>query len=152
MDFPDEPVDLLLVEDNQYDAELAIRAFRRNATAHRVQWVRDGEEALDFMFRHGKFVQRRGDERPRLILLDLKLPRVDGLEVLRKLKDNPHTREVPIVMLTSSAEERDLAECYRLGVNSYIVKPVDFTQFVDLVAKIDNYWMSINRLPAQGEH
>ncbi|HJV24988.1 MAG TPA: response regulator [Aromatoleum sp.] len=148
MGLPDEPVDLLLVEDNQYDAELALRAFRRNATAHRVQWVRDGEEALDFMFCAGKFVQRPAGQRPRLILLDLKLPRVDGLEVLRKLKGDLRTREVPVVMLTSSAEERDLAECYRLGVNSYIVKPVDFTQFVDLVANIDSYWMRINRLPA----
>ena len=147
MQSPDEPVDLLLVEDNQYDAELALRAFRRNATVHRVQWLRDGEEALDFMFRQGKFAQRPQEQRPRLILLDLKLPRVDGIEVLRRLKNDPRTRDVPVVMLTSSAEERDLAECYSLGVNSYIVKPIDFSQFVDIVAKIEIYWMSINRLP-----
>jgi len=142
-----EPVEILLVEDNPHDVELTLHALQRHRIANRVHVARDGAQALEFIF--GADEQARGEPppRPRLILLDLKLPLVDGLEVLRQLKGDPRTRSLPVVMLTSSREERDIVESYQLGVNSYIVKPVDFDQFTDAVRQVGLYWMLLNEPP-----
>jgi two-component system, response regulator len=140
-------VDILLVEDNPNDAELAIRALTKQRLANNLQHVEDGEEALDFLFARGKYSGRDANERPKLILLDLKLPKVDGIEVLRAVKADERTNLTPVVVLTSSREERDLIETYRLGVNSYIVKPVDFDKFVDAVKELGFYWLLINEQP-----
>ena len=140
-------VEILLVEDNPTDAEMAMRALKRGQVANDVTWVKDGDQALDYLFRRGEHAERSGQD-PRLVMLDLKMPKVDGLEVLRQIKANEATRSIPVVMLTSSAEERDLVETYRLGVNSYIVKPVDFSQFNDTVAKAGLYWIVVNKTPA----
>jgi len=139
-------VEILLVEDNPTDAELTMRALRRNNLANNVTWTKNGVEALDFICRRGAYASRSEDH-PKLILLDLKLPKVDGIEVLRQLKANEKTRTIPVVVLTSSAEERDIVESYRLGVNSYIVKPVEFDQFSETVAKAGYYWMMMNKAP-----
>ncbi len=121
--------DILLVEDNLHDVELTVHALERHHVANRIQVVRDGAEALDYLFGTGAYAGRSPDDRPRVILLDLKLPKVDGLEVLRRVKSDPRTKTIPVVVLTSSREERDIVESYGLGANSYIVKPVDFEQF-----------------------
>ena len=139
-------VEILLVEDNPTDAELTMRALRRNNLANNVTWMKNGVEALDFICRRGAYASRSEDH-PKLILLDLKLPKVDGIEVLRQLKANEKTRTIPVVVLTSSAEERDIVESYRLGVNSYIAKPVEFDQFSETVAKAGYYWMMMNKAP-----
>jgi CheY-like chemotaxis protein len=141
-----EQVDILLVEDNPADAELAMRALRKGKLANHVTWVKDGVEALDFIFRKGAYAGRP-DQNPRLILLDLKLPKVDGIEVLKQVKENERTRAIPVVMVTSSQEWRDMSESYELGVNSYVVKPVDFEQFSETVAKAGFYWMVVNKTP-----
>ncbi len=141
-----ERVDVLLVEDNPADAELTMRALRKGNLANHVTWLKDGAEALDFLFRAGAYAGRP-DHNPRLILLDLKLPKVDGIEVLKRIKAEEHTRLIPVVMVTSSAEGRDIAESYKLGVNSYVVKPVEFEQFSDTVAKAGFYWMLVNKTP-----
>ena len=143
-----ENVEILLVEDNPTDAELAIRALRKKNLANNLVWVRDGAEALDFIFCKGQY-QGRVNGTPRLILLDLKLPKVDGIEVLRKIKADPEAKSVPVVMLTSSQEERDIVESYKLGVNSYIVKPVDFEKFLDMVSQVGLYWSLVNKVPAR---
>jgi CheY-like chemotaxis protein len=143
-----EYVEILLVEDNPTDAELAIRALRKKNLANNLVWVRDGAEALDFIFCKGQY-QGRTNGSPKLILLDLKLPKVDGIEVLRNLKADESTRSVPVVMLTSSQEERDIVESYALGVNSYIVKPVDFSKFLDMVSQVGLYWSLVNKVPAR---
>lgn len=140
-------LDILLVEDNPADAELALRALRTHHLSNPVILVRDGEEALDFLFCRGPFSARSFDRAPKLVLLDLKLPKVDGLEVLRQLKAEPRTRPIPVVILTSSREERDLVESYQLGVNSYIQKPVDFDQFREVVRQLGLYWMVVNVPP-----
>ena len=140
-------VEILLVEDNPTDAEMAMRALKRGQVANDVTWVKDGEQALDYLFRRGAHAARSIQD-PKLVMLDLKMPKVDGLEVLRQIKANAATRSIPVVMLTSSAEERDLVETYRLGVNSYIVKPVDFSQFNETVAKAGLYWIVVNKTPA----
>ena len=140
-------VEILLVEDNPADAEMTLRALRRNNLANKVHWVRDGEQALDFMFRTGAYADREPGTVPKLIMLDIKMPKVDGIEVLRRVKANEETRTVPVVVMTSSNEERDVAESYRLGVNSYIVKPVQFESFLETVAKIGLYWVITNRVP-----
>jgi CheY-like chemotaxis protein len=141
-----EKVDILLVEDSSADAELAMRALRKGGLANSITWVKDGAEALEFVFRDGAYAGRP-DHNPRLILLDLKLPKVDGLEVLKRIKADERTRMTPVVMVTSSAEGRDITESYKLGVNSYVVKPVEFEQFSETVAKAGFYWMLVNRTP-----
>ena len=141
-----ENVDILLVEDNPNDAELAIRALRKGNLANHITWVKDGAEALEFIFRSGAYAERP-DQNPKLILLDLKLPKVDGIEVLKRIKADERTRVIPVVMVTSSAEGRDVVESYKLGVNSYIVKPVEFEQFSETVAKAGFYWMLVNKTP-----
>lgn len=137
--------DILLVEDNATDMELTVRALRRHHIANRVDVVRDGAEALDFIFCRGRYAHRKAEDIPRVILLDLKLPKVHGLEVLRQIKSNPATKAIPVVVLTSSHEDRDLVESYRLGVNSYIVKPVDFLQFSDAIRQLGLYWLLLNQ-------
>ena len=143
-------VEILLVEDNPSDLEVALRALKEQNMCNNVQVARDGEEALDFIFCQGPFAGRRLDELlPRVILLDLKLPLIDGLEVLRQIRADARTRHVPVVVLTSSTEERDVVESYALGVNSYIAKPVDFDQFRDAMKTIGMYWLMLNRPPAK---
>ncbi len=141
----ENPVDILLIEDNPNDVELALHAFRRNKITNRMQIVRDGVEALDYLFRKGSYANRKPEDRPILILLDLKLPLVDGKEVLRQVKSDPTTRMIPVVMLTSSREEEDINHCYELGANSYIVKPVDFEKFVEAVGVLGMYWLVHNQ-------
>jgi len=141
-----EKVDILLVEDNPTDAELTMRALRKGNIANHITWVKDGAEALEFIFRNGAYAGRP-DQNPRLILLDLKLPKVDGIEVLRRIKADEQTRAIPVVMVTSSQEGRDITESYKLGVNSYVVKPVEFEQFSETVAKAGFYWMLVNKTP-----
>jgi two-component system response regulator len=140
-------VEILLVEDNPADLRLSLHALKQNNLANHVQVARDGAEALEFLFHEGAFASRAGSENPRVVLLDLKLPKVDGLEVLRRMKADERTRSVPVVVLTSSREERDIVETYELGVNSYIVKPVDFTQFTDAMRTIGMYWLLLNNVP-----
>jgi len=141
-----EKVEILLVEDNATDAELTLRALRKLNLANNMTWLKNGAEALDFLFCAGPYASRKNDQ-PKLILLDLKLPKVDGIEVLRRIKSDERTKMIPVVMLTSSAEERDIVDSYKLGVNSYIVKPVDFEQFGETVAKAGLYWMLMNKTP-----
>ena len=138
-------LDILLVEDNQDDMDLALHALKREKLANHIFVARDGEEALDFLFCRGAFAQRSFDRPPKLVLLDLKLPKVDGMEVLRQVKSDPRTKTIPIVIMTSSKEERDLAGGYNLGVNSYIQKPVDFDQFRETVKSIGLYWLVVNQ-------
>ena len=140
-------VEILLAEDNEHDAELAMRALRKSKVANKVVWVKDGAEALDFLFRRGVYSERL-NEHPRLVLLDLKMPKVDGLQVLAEIKSDESTKTIPVVVMTSSREESDLVETYRLGVNSYIVKPVDFDQFVEVIATVGLYWAVVNKVPA----
>ena len=139
--------EILLVEDNPNDAELTLRALRRHNLANQVVHVADGAEAIDFVFGKGTHADRQGAPMPRLVLLDLKLPKVDGIEVLRVLKGEEASRRIPVVVLTSSAEERDIAMSYELGVNSYIVKPVEFENFAQAVADLGLYWFLMNRVP-----
>ncbi len=142
-------VEILLVEDNPNDVELTLHAFRKNHINNPVQVVRDGVEALDFIFCTGSYADRDIGRPPRVILLDLKLPKINGLEVLRRIKADERTRTTPVVVLTSSREERDIVESYRLGVNSYIVKPVDFQQFNEAVKNLGCYWLLHNQTPAR---
>ena len=141
------PVEILLVEDNPSDAELALYALKKHSLANHIHIVRDGAKALDFLFCAGDYAGRRIKDNPQVILLDLKLPKVDGLEVLRRIKADPRTRATPVVALTSSREERDIVESYRLGANSYIVKPVDFEQFAEAVRQLGLYWVRLNQPP-----
>ena len=138
-------LDILLVEDNQDDMDLALHALKREKLANRIVVARDGEEALDFLFCRGAFARRSFEHPPKLVLLDLKLPKVDGMEVLKQVKSDPRTRTIPIVIMTSSKEERDLVAGYDLGANSYIQKPVDFDQFRETVKSIGLYWLVINQ-------
>jgi len=141
-------VEILLVEDNPDDVELTLRALERNHLLNRVEVVRDGAEALDYLLREGPFTDRPAEDGPKVILLDLKLPKVDGLEVLRRIKSDDRTRILPVVILTSSAEEPDIARCYELGANSYIVKPVDFSRFAEAVRSLGLYWLLLNQSPS----
>lgn len=138
-------IDILIVEDNPHDVELTLRALKQKNLANSLIIARDGAEALEFIFGTGKFSGRDGARPPKVILLDLKLPKVDGLEVLRTVKSDDRTKAIPVVILTSSQEERDIVESYRLGVNSYIVKPVDFDKFVTAVAEAGLYWLLLNK-------
>ena len=140
---------ILLVEDNPDDEELTLLSLRKNNLAHEIVVVRDGVEAIDFLFGNGQYAGRDVSSVPTVILLDLKLPKVDGLEILQKCKSDPRTRHIPIVVLTSSREEQDLAQSYNYGVNSYVVKPVDFPQFSDAVRQLGLYWMLLNAVPAE---
>jgi len=142
------PVDLLLIEDQPSDAELALRALEDLEFGGRIQLVEDGAEALDFVFGRGDYAQRSISDRPSVILLDLKLPKVSGHEVLRELKSHDRTRNIPVIVLSSSKEDRDVEQCYEMGVNSYVVKPVDFGQFTETVQRIGNYWLETNERPA----
>ena len=144
----DKSVEILLVEDNPNDEMLALHAFKRNNIANKVYVVRDGAEALEFIFCTGAYALRR-IENPKLILLDLKLPLVDGIEVLRRIRSDPRTRMVPVVMLTSSSDDRDIIESYQLGVNSYIVKPMDFEQFSETTRQLGCYWLLMNKPPTE---
>jgi two-component system response regulator len=139
--------EILLVEDNPADAELTLRALRKNNLANHIHLARDGEEALDFLFCRGAQAARTFEAGPDLILLDLKLPKVDGLEVLKEVKADARTRPIPVVILTSSKEERDLVSSYRLGVNSYIQKPVNFAEFQEVVRQLGMYWLLMNSKP-----
>lgn len=147
MDEVVKEVEILLVEDNPTDAELAIRALKKHNLANKLVWVKDGAEALDFLFATGAYAERSIRNGPRVILLDLRLPKVDGMEVLRRVKGDERTRTIPVVVLTSSKEDRDVAESYRLGVNSYISKPVEFDEFARTVAELGLYWLLVNHPP-----
>jgi CheY-like chemotaxis protein len=142
-----DSVDILLVEDNPADVELSLRALRAQNVSNPVRVVNDGEDALDFLFCRGAYAGRDPQRPPKLVLLDLKLPKVDGLEVLRQVKSDPRTKTIPVVILTSSREERDVVNGYALGVNSYIQKPVDFDQFRQVVKQLGLYWMVVNVPP-----
>jgi len=142
-----EEVEILLVEDNRDDVELALLALHKGGLANKIHVARDGEEALDFLFCRGKHAVRSFDAPPKLVLLDLKLPKIDGLEVLRELKKDARTCSIPVVVMTSSKEQRDMIDGYRMGLNSYIQKPVDFTQFRDIISKLGFYWLVINQSP-----
>jgi two-component system, response regulator len=139
-----EPVDILLVEDNPNDAELALYALEKHKLANRIEIVRDGAEAIDYLFRTGAYTPRKAERLPHLILLDLKRPKLDGIEVLKEIKSDERTKAIPVVMLTTSREESDIVESYRLGVNSYIVKPADFSQFTKAIEQIGFYWLVLN--------
>jgi two-component system response regulator len=141
------PVEVLLVEDNTRDAEMTLRALRKFNFGNRLHWAKDGAEALDFIFCAGPHADRAGAPLLKLVLLDLKMPRVDGIEVLSRVKSDPVARAIPVVVMTSSNEDRDVVESYRLGVNSYIVKPVEFAPFAEVVASIGLYWVLTNRVP-----
>jgi CheY-like chemotaxis protein len=140
-------VEILLVEDDPADMELALQALRAEKLANHIEVARDGEEALDYLFCRGKYAQRSFENAPRLVLLDLKLPKVDGMEVLTQIKNDPRTRAIPVVVLTSSRQEADLAKSYNLGVNSYIQKPVDWEQFRKVVKEMGLYWLVVNQSP-----
>jgi len=142
-----EQVEILLAEDNPEDAEMTIRALRRNNLANQLHWVKDGAEALDYLFGTGEYAGRDTSRPPRLVLLDIKMPKVDGIEVLKRLKADGRTRSIPVVMLTSSKEESDLVRSYDLGVNSYLVKPVDFKRFSEEVTRVGYYWVAMNQTP-----
>lgn len=144
---PDNVVEILLVEDNPDDIELALSALRKDRLANNVHVVRDGASALEFLFGSLEPDQAQSAHTPRIILLDLKLPKVDGLEVLQRVKQDARTRHIPVIVMTSSREERDVFESYALGVNSYIVKPLDFGQFRDVVKQLGLYWLVINHPP-----
>jgi len=144
-----DAVEILLVEDNPKDAEMTLRALRKHNLGNKLHWVKDGAEAIDYLFCIGAYRERDPDRPPKLVLLDIKMPKVDGIEVLRQVKGNARTRLIPVVVMTSSNEERDVVESYRLGVNSYIVKPIEFGTFFDTVTKIGLYWVLTNRVPEQ---
>ncbi len=141
-----EQVKILLVEDSPLDAELTIRALKDGKLANTVEWVKDGQQALDYLFQEGSYAERPG-ALPQLVLLDLKMPRVSGIEVLRVIKADARTRMIPVVVMTSSQEEKDIAESYGLGVNSYVVKPVDFIAMTNLARQAGYYWLAINQSP-----
>ncbi|HWD20360.1 MAG TPA: response regulator [Verrucomicrobiae bacterium] len=142
-----EPIEILLVEDNPNDLELALHALEKHNIANKIHIVRDGEEALDFLFCRGAFSARTFDSPPKVVLLDLKLPKVDGMEILRAVKSDPRTKAVPVVVMTSSKQQRDLVESYNCGVNSYIQKPINFTEFQEVIRQLGYYWLAINQPP-----
>ncbi len=147
-----DEVEILLVEDNPTDAELTIRALKRKNLINKLVWVKDGAEALDFLFAKCIYSDRNVNDLPKLILLDLRMPKVDGLEVLHEIKANEKTKRIPVVILTSSKEDRDIVESYKLGVNSYVSKPVEFDEFIDAVSTMGFYWILINKPPSGVPH
>ncbi len=140
-------LEILLIEDNPSDAELAIRALRKNNIANHITHIKDGAEALEFLFGTGRYAERNIQQKPKVILLDLKMPKVNGIEVLEKIKSNEQTRQIPVVVLTSSKEHPDVEKSYHLGANSYIVKPVDFESFRKIVNELGIYWLMLNQPP-----
>ena len=144
----DSVVDILLVEDNPNDAELALRALKKHNLANRVEWVKDGEAALDYLFHRGAY-ENGPNSLPRVVLLDLRLPKIDGIEVLTQIRANPETKHLPVVVLPSSKEERDVMATYDLGVNSFVAKPVAFAEFSEVVAELGMYWVLVNRVPPE---
>lgn len=144
-----EQIEILLVEDNPLDAELTLRGLADGRFASHITWVKDGQQALDYLFQEGEYTGRDNIVMPRLILLDLKMPRVDGIEVLRMIKAEEKTRRIPVVMMTSSQEESDVIRSYDLGVNSYVVKPLDFSVLTEVVGNAGFYWSTINRSPSR---
>jgi two-component system, response regulator len=147
MNIPDTEVEILLVEDNPSDAEMTLRALKKNNIINKIVHLKDGAEALDFIFCTGAYSTRNFRSKPKVILLDLKMPRVNGIEVLRKIKADDNTRSIPVVVLTSSREDPDVRTCYDLGVNSYIVKPVGFENFSKVISELGLYWMLLNQSP-----
>jgi two-component system, response regulator len=141
------PMEILLVEDNPADVELTLRALKKHNLANQVKVVNDGAHALDYLFGSGEYEGKNSQPPPKVVFLDLKLPKVDGREVLRRMKADAKTRIIPVVVLTSSQEERDIAESYKLGVNSYVVKPLDFNKFVEAVSELGLYWVLLNQPP-----
>jgi two-component system response regulator len=146
-----DAVEILIVEDTPQDLELTLRALRKAKLSNRIQVARDGTEAIEFIFCEGAYADRKIEDGPKVILLDLKLPKVDGIEVLRRIKNDPRTNAIPVVVLTSSKEQRDVVESYRLGVNSYIVKPVNFEGFSSAVQELGMYWLLLNQPPKIAE-
>ncbi len=142
-----DAIEVLLVEDNPTDAELTLRALRGKGLRNNFVVARDGQEALDFLFAQGAYADRNMGESPKLVLLDLRLPKVDGIEVLKKIKSDERTKAIPVVVLTSSRQEPDIKKCYQLGANSYIVKPVDFDKLVEAVSELGVYWLLLNEPP-----
>lgn len=142
-----EEVEILLVEDNPSDAEMTIRSLKKNNFANKLLHLKDGAEALDFLFAEGAYSERRVEQTPKVILLDLKMPRINGKEVLQKIKSDERTRKIPVVMLTSSREDPDIQECYGLGVNGYVVKPVEFSEFHKAISELGLYWVIVNQPP-----
>ena len=138
-------IEILLVEDNSRDAELMIRALKKRNLANNLIHVEDGSEALDYLFNRGKYEERKNNASPKIVLLDLKLPKLNGLEVLREIKKNEHTRRIPVVIVTSSAEDPDIKLAYELGANSYVVKPVNFEAFTEVMSNLGLYWLLINQ-------
>lgn len=141
-------VDLLLVEDNVNDAELTIRHLKKNNMANNLFHVKDGEEALEFIFSTGRFAGQGSLMQPKIVLLDIQMPKVNGIEVLQKIKEDPRTRSIPVVILTSSKEDPDIQRCYALGANSYIVKPVNFESFAEAIKNLGFYWILLNQPPS----
>ena len=141
-----QQVEILLVEDSTADAEMTRRTLRKRGIANNVEWVRDGVEALEYLFREGDYAERSNGH-PKLVLLDLKMPRMNGLQVLERMKADARTKAIPVVMMTSSREEGDMVASYDLGVNSYVVKPVDFAEFAETIAQVGMYWMIANEAP-----
>ena len=142
-----QEVDVLIVEDNPSDQELTLRALKKKNLSNKIHIVGDGAEALDFLFARGAYADRTPADVPKVVLLDIKLPKISGIEVLQKIKADPNLRKIPVVMLTSSREGPDVQECYRLGANSYIVKPVDFDKFTEAVVQLGFYWLMTNQPP-----
>lgn len=149
MTHANDVVEILLVEDTETDAELTIRALKKHSLVNNLVWVKDGADALDFLFATGAYAGRNSAHGPKVVLLDLRLPRVSGIEVLRRIKNDERTRAIPVVVLTSSKEDIDVEECYRLGVNSYITKPVSFDEFVKVVGELGLYWLLLNKIPKE---
>src|ERR1700749_234687 len=141
----DNKVEILLVEDNPHDAEMTIRTLKKINLANKLIHLKDGAEALDFIFAKGAYIDRSINDRPKVILLDIKMPKVDGIEVLRQIKSDPNTKTIPVVIMTSSKEEQDIITSYNLGVNSYVVKPVDFEGFAKAVSELGFYWLITNQ-------
>lgn len=142
-----KPVEILLIEDDPSDIKLTLKALQKYSLANKVTVLKDGEEALEFLFSEGRYEGRNNKNMPKVIFLDLKLPFVDGIEVLRRIKSDESTRRIPVVVVTSSRENRDIEECYKLGVNSYIVKPIDFEKFLESVSNLGLYWVLMNESP-----